>query len=246
MLTRRRSGATAKGPADGFTLIELVVTVAILGIVMVALVGVVFEYLRVSNSTSTRQTESTDQQFVSAYWQQDVSSLGVHGFTPNSTPQLPEQQSVWTGSAPAGVPAGCAGVANTVIGFAWNEYPSGVADPEDTWTDARVNAAVYATRVAGNQTQLWRTRCGGGSTTSTILARYLTQTPKVTCVASDGTSTSCTSTSPLPATVTITLAVQDKSKGSRVGGLTATCPAGVTAPTGTGYCTTLTGQRRQG
>src|SRR3954467_4760216 len=82
---------------DGFTLIELVISVAILGIVAVALTGIVMQYLMVTSSTETRLSESSDLQFVSTYWQNDVRSIGIRGFAAASADQTPSQKSVWTG-----------------------------------------------------------------------------------------------------------------------------------------------------
>lgn len=217
---------------DGFTLVELVITVAIVGIIVVALAGVVLQYLRTSTETSTRLNESTDQQFASAYWQQDVSSLGVHGAPTGGS--IPASQSVWLGSAP-----GCAPAAGTpVVMFAWNDYknvPS--ADPTLTWSKASQNEATYYTKSVVNangtsQTQLWRKRCGD-TTSDIILARYLTGDPSVVCYDASGTALSgCTGSSPFPATVRMTISVQDM---------------GQSVHTSTGYANlTLTADRRQG
>lgn len=223
----------------GFTLIELVITVAIVGIIVVALAGVVMQYLKVSTSTQTRLNESTDQQFVSAYWQQDVSSLGVHGFQPDvAGHQFPEQPSVWTTSAPSGVPAGCTtGLAGAlVIGFAWNEYPTATGpsdDPTTVWTSAQVNAAVYVTEQIGAQWQLSRVRCTSTTTKTTVVAHHLTAAPKAACLADDGqTIVTCSATDPLPAAVTLDLDVAEHETGSAV--------------STTGYNVTLSAQRRQG
>ena len=68
-------------PDDGFTLVELVVTVGILGIIVVPLTGVVLAYLRNTVDTEARLTESHDVQFAAAYWQRDVASIGVRSNT---------------------------------------------------------------------------------------------------------------------------------------------------------------------
>lgn len=229
MLSRRGRGD------DGFTLIELVVTIAIVGVVVVSAAGILIQYLKVSGTTQTRLSESTDEQFVSAYWQQDVSSLGSHGFTPNAGAgnQLPVQQSVWTtGPAPSGVPSGCTtGLpGSVVIGFTWNDYP-GTTDPNSTWTPT-VNAAVYVAQQVGVQWQLTRVRCTGvSSVRSVVVAHRLTAAPPTpTCLNATGGSLACTSTSPLPSTVAITLNVKDLSSGTST----------------TGYSATLTAERRQG
>lgn len=225
MLRRRRRGDA------GFTLIELVVTVSILGFVVVALTGVVFGYLRTSNETSTRLNESTDQQFISAYWQQDVSSLGLHGAP--SGGNIPSSQGVYLGSGPSCAPAS----GTSLVTFTWNDYQNAsTADATLAWTAAIQNYATYYTKSVTNpngtsQTQLWRKRCGSVSS-DTVLAPHLATVPTVACADSSGNSASCTGSSPFPATVSMTMSVQDRSQAVH---------------NSTGYSNlTITAQRRQG
>jgi prepilin-type N-terminal cleavage/methylation domain-containing protein len=234
MLSRLRR----RGDDGGFTLIELVITISIVGIIVVALAGVVLQYFKVSTTTQTRLDESTDQQFVSAYWQQDVSSLGVHGFTPDDVDQLPAQPSVWTSTAPSGTPSGCtSGLPGTVvIGFAWNDYPSSTGpsdDPTTVWTNAVVNAAVYTAQQVGDEWQLSRVRCTGAAATTIVVAHHLTAAPTPACLADDAqTVVPCSATDPVPATVTLRLDVAAHETGE--------------AASTTGYNVTLSAQRRQG
>ncbi|QYJ04592.1 prepilin-type N-terminal cleavage/methylation domain-containing protein [Nocardioides panacisoli] len=212
---------------DGFTLVELVMTVAILGIVVAGLSGVVIQYLKTAGTTQARLTESVDQQFVSTYWQQDVSSLGRRGYAPAAADPFPSQSSVWVGSSPPG----CGGpVGTVVIGFGWQDYPSAENDPDQAWTATVSHVAKYVATTTDGQTRLTRVRCLGGSVTDThVVARHLTAAPTVACHDSVGALTPCTSASPLPATVTLTIdvGVQD-------------------GPGTTTYSTTLTAERRQG
>lgn len=221
-LRRMRAGVDA-----GFTLIELLVSISILTIVMITLTGMVFEYMRQTNGTSTRLNESSDQQFVSAYWQQDVSSLGLHGVPVGGV--IPSDQAVWVGSSP-----NCS-VANPVVSFSWRDYKNvDATDPALAWTQGTLNTAVYYTSTAGGQTILHRKRCGQTSddtSSDIVLARYLTAVPEVTCADKTGAATGCAGSSPYPASVSIKLVVQDL--GSKVHGVS-------------GYTTTLTAQRRQG
>lgn len=225
-LPRRHSGRE-----DGFTLIELVITIAILGIVVAAMIGVVFDYLRLSNETATRMSESTDQQFVSAYWQQDASSLGLHAYPSGGT--IPNAPSVYVGSAPGCTPS----TGTPLVMFTWSDYGNvPTADASLTWLNSTQNYATYYARTVTNlngttQVQLWRKRCGGTSS-DLVVARHLTGPPTVACYDSSGAATSCSGTNPFPASVTVTLSVQDRSQAVHAS---------------TGYTNlTLTAQRRQG
>lgn len=217
---------------DGFTLIELIITVAIVGIVVTALSGMLIQYLKSSVDTQARLAESTDQQFASAYWQQDVSSLGVSGYAAGAADPFPVAKSTWTASAPSGVTGGCASgfPGSLVVGFAWNDYPIN-SDPDTTWSSPNINAAVYSVVTTDNVTwKLYRTRCIPGKSTATnIVSRNLTEPPTPTCFNKAGSALGSCDTSAVPYTVTLLLKVHSADGTNR-----------------TGYNTTLTAQRRQG
>jgi prepilin-type N-terminal cleavage/methylation domain-containing protein len=65
----RRAAARADG---GFTLVELCVSMALLGIVMVGLTAVMFTALTADRQTATRLDESRDVQFVTAFLADDM------------------------------------------------------------------------------------------------------------------------------------------------------------------------------
>lgn len=219
MLTRRARD-------EGFTLVELMITITIISVIAFPLMGMMFQYLRNANETNARLTESSDPQFVSAFWQQDVSSLGTHGAVSGGTIPNGTSGSVWLSGnpVPTGVPSGCSAIANMVVGFAWNDYQTASStDGTATWTAAN-NASVYFTDTNKGQTRLWRTRCNGATVQTNILAHYLTQTPTVVC------SSTCNAATP-PSTVSITLNVHDLSQAEHAS---------------TALVTTLTAARRQG
>jgi prepilin-type N-terminal cleavage/methylation domain-containing protein len=205
---------------DGFTLIELVLSVAILGIISTALTGVVFSYLKVSGATEARLTESTDQQFVSAYWQTDVASIGRRTFNPSDTTNpVPTQQSVWLNPT-----TGCGStVGDVVVRFEWRNFVVGAVNPDDAWnaTDQAVAYVTVPTSTPG-QLELRRVRCpAAGSTANQVVAHHLTTKPVVTCTPSCGPA--------LPQSVSITIKGRDVAKGAAA----------------TGYEATLTADRRQ-
>lgn len=207
---------------DGFTLMELVITVSILGIIVVPLSGVVLAYLRNTVDTQARLTESHDVQFAAAYWQRDVASIGVRDTTYDTTDHsYPLIKSV--NVAPCGLPAG----ASAVVTLAWSEYTSG-ASPAPT-TMVKVT---YATRATGGVYELFRVRCG--SQPSTLeLANSLTDTAhppaQVDCVQPGG-GTACTDGGgEVPTLIKLTLNVHDSSGRNDL------------PP----YTATLSGERRQ-
>jgi prepilin-type N-terminal cleavage/methylation domain-containing protein len=208
---------------DGFTLVELVVTVAILGIIVAVLCGVVLQYLKTSGTTSARLTESTDQQFVSAYWQADVSSLGRRAYdASNSSNPLSSQQSVFVGSAG---PNGCgSGVGSFVaVTFAWTEFEAN--GPDNAW-DSTTHEVAYVTfdpPPSGAPFVLKRVRCRNGVAGQPLnVAHNLTRRPEITC------DTACSAATP-PNRVTMKITVKDP-----------------TQPNSPGYTTTVTADRRQG
>lgn len=206
---------------EGFTLIEMVITVAILGIVAVAMFGIVLQYLKVSGATQTRLSESTDQQFVSTYWQNDVSSLGRRSFNPGDADPAPSTQSVWVGGAG---PGGCgASVGTVVVAFAWQEYT--VNGTAATAWSATAQEVAYVRVGASAPFALKRVRCKAGVQSGSVtVAHNLTGNPTVTC------DTTCTAAT-IPNRVSMQFTVRDTSD-----------PRG----TNTGYTTTVSADRRQG
>lgn len=202
---------------EGFTLVEMIMTVAILGIISAALLGVVLQYLKTTTDTRARLTESTDQQFISTYWQNDVSSLGRQSF--NGTGMV-VAQSVFEGTAG---PAGCGSATGTVVvAFAWNEFEVGASTPANAWNTTPHEVA-YVTVPSGSRLLLQRVRCRNGvADTPQTVAHNLTAAPAIAC------DTTCGSTT-LPNRVSMTFTVKDADHAASAG-----------------YTTTVSADRRQG
>ena len=203
---------------DGFTLIEMVLSVAILGIISAALCGVVLQYLQITSDTSARLNESTDQQFISTYWQNDVSSLGRQ--TLNSSSVLTRDQSVFVNSAG---PASCGtSMGTVVVAFAWNEFNVDAPNPANAW-DTTPHEVAYVTVPAGSRLLLKRVRCRDSEADQPqTVAHNLTTPPTIAC------DTTCGAATP-PNRVSMTFTVKDGENASSQG-----------------YTTTVSGDRRQG
>lgn len=202
LVTGRLRGRLREATADdGFTLVELVVCVAIVGFVAVALAGVVLSYLRVSVAATASMAESHDVQLASAYWQRDVASIGVRSSTyDTSSHSFPLTQSV--GLAPCGLPTG----ATAVVTLGWSEYDS----LDSTATPALVKVT-WATRADGGVLDLLRVRCGSRPSTVQV-ADSLSVAPAVTCRGPAGAAIACGgSGADVPAQVDLALTALDNS-----------------------------------
>jgi len=205
----------------GFTLIEMVITVAIVGVVVTALTGVVLSYLRNTVDTQARLSESHDVQFVSAYWQRDVASIGVR--SPDydtATHTFPLAQSVNVAACPL---TDSAAGATPVATLAWSEHDS--LTSTDPGTTVKVTYAYQASTEGG---RLYRVRCGNRPATVEVADR-LAAAPVLACANASGASTSCTGAGDdVPAVVTLALSIHDST--------------GIDLPS---YAATLLGERRQ-
>jgi prepilin-type N-terminal cleavage/methylation domain-containing protein len=106
-LVRRRDEA-------GFTMTELVLTIVILGVIMLPLGNLMLGWFTNSAQVHARIAESHDVQIATAYFAQDVASLGRR----NSSDIL--VQSIWVGST-SGAPYDC-GNGTPVVLFASDEF----------------------------------------------------------------------------------------------------------------------------
>jgi len=213
-----RNQTELRGPGgdDGFTLVELIIAIIIIGVITVPLGDVVIGFLRSSDATTARLLESHDVQIASAYWAQDVASIG----TRSTTNPYPLNQSVETGVAyNSGLyPCGAATTPDAIARLAWDDFSGAGAS-------TIVRVAYIVVQTASGPTELHRLRCQGSPVvvSDVTIAHDLDPLtpPALAC------STTCTAAPTVPGALTLTLTL--KNPGNR----------------DEAYVVPLTGQRRQ-
>jgi prepilin-type N-terminal cleavage/methylation domain-containing protein len=167
----------------GFTLIELVVVVAVMPIVIGALSLGILSVFTLQSSVSNRLTDSDDAQLVSVNFQNDVQSAA----------------SVTTASTPLSAPAPCAPASGSGSGFQVLGLQLG---------NGSEISYIAAPAASGTSYVLYRNKCASGSTapsTSTVMAHDLPAsvvnpaTPPVTppvTITCTTSSTTCAGTPP--------------------------------------------------
>jgi prepilin-type N-terminal cleavage/methylation domain-containing protein len=174
---------------EGFTLVELLLSISILAVIVVALSGAVILLLRSNGTTTNRVAAAHDEFMLSAYWPTDVQSATTVSTTD-------------TTSCPA-----------TVAGS------SLVARLRSTDTDASnvvvtKVVAYYSVPASGSSdAQLLRQYCNDAGSTGTLAIRstvpvtHQLTAAAVACFSSTGTSTTSAGCTPLTtATLTVTSA----------------------------------------
>jgi prepilin-type N-terminal cleavage/methylation domain-containing protein len=183
-----RSGA---GAGDrGLTLIELLVTISILGIIAVPLSGALISYFQHTDDTTERLSLSHDAQIASSYFAQDVQSLGTHSWDVDG---FPLTRSVFTdGTAP--YPCGPA-TPKPILRMEWD-------DPSQLKGGAVWQVAYYLKPVDGGLNELHRVVCTGMGSPGPdlVLAHNVSKVASLTCLM----PTDCNTDTP-PQTVTLIL-----------------------------------------
>lgn len=175
----------------GFTLVELIMTVTIIGIITLPLGNFMLSYLRNVPTSQSRISDSHDMQIAAAYVSNDVASTGVHT---SYTSVSATGQSVWVQGALPAAPYCGQSAGTTVLMLSWNTWS--VAG-NGAGTFGPVSSVAYA-NAAGT---LHRVYCAtGASTTTDATLVHGLSAATVTC------ATSCTAATP-PSAVTLNLTI---------------------------------------
>jgi hypothetical protein len=174
-------------------MVELTLTIVILGVITLPLGNLMIGWFTNSTEVQARIAESHDAQIATAYFAQDVASLGRR----NSSEDL--VQSIWVGS-PGGAPRSC-GAGTPVVLFAWDEFTSP--------TSSTVVEVAYTVRNVGGERRLVRSWCPDSTTeVSAVMAHDLDSVgPTVGC------TPNCSAAA--PTTVSVVLDIKNpESRGS--------------------------------
>ncbi len=189
---------------NGFTLIEVLLVTAILGVIAFPLGSFMVQYLENFGTTQARLSESHDQQIAAAYLSQDVANVGVHDTT---YPGYTTQQSVWTATGLPGSYCG-AGTGTTILLLQWDDWT--VSGGTGTRT---IHSVSYVVQTGA----LHRLYCSTGTTVgsdATVVHNLVypdaaNPTPvKCRATAASVASTSACATSTPPAFVDVRLSVE--------------------------------------
>ena len=146
---RRRRAAFDGSDAGGFTLVELLVAITLLGIIMVAIGAMITTAFRTTTIVSDRLNASRAPKLVSTYWVPDVE--GANKITRDA--------------------GGCGGAGGTpLVTFEWDKYPSEVdADAPDSKASKSPGSSTWALVARGTRTQVIRSECTNGAVTKTAI-----------------------------------------------------------------------------
>ncbi|HWB35013.1 MAG TPA: prepilin-type N-terminal cleavage/methylation domain-containing protein [Rugosimonospora sp.] len=184
---------------SGFTLVELLVAIIIMGIITAPLATGLILFFQRSGDTTQRLAVDHDVQIVSTYWAQDIQTLGRRDWTTLAL------------KAPAiELPHGGAGTyrcgptSNWYVHLLSDATAAAPSGPPAAPTQVVV---AYAKEVVGGENQLHRVVCRGSTTVSDTVMAHDLSSVAITCAS----PSNCESTSSVPQTVTLKLVLKDNS-----------------------------------
>ena len=150
----------------GFTLVELLLAVAILGIIMAPLSMAFFNGLRFIGRSDEKFNDSRSTLVSAAYFAADVSTANV--IVPND--------------------AGACGGTTSLVSFDWSDAAGAVGAVQNNEV-----SYVYDTSISTNKRLLRRYCANGGPSVQSVAAVSLSAAPVVTCYNADAAvNASCT------------------------------------------------------
>ncbi len=167
---------SARRNADGVTLLELMIAVAILGVIIVPLTGALITGLINTGEANARLSESRSSLFTSAFFADDVQSS--------------EQGLLVVG----GSPTWQCGSGTNVLTLGWAETTT-PQTPTPTSPPPPIRVTYALSTDSAGKPVLKRNFCGSSGTSSLKVAPVLTSsTPVITCWDASNTAVSCDST----------------------------------------------------
>ena len=201
----------------GFTLVEVLISVVILGIITVPLAGAVIAYARNTDATTDRLVLSHDAQISAAYFARDVAAVGMRDYSANGAPFVASIQLNAAYNA-GGKTCGDATKPAATVRFLSDDW----TNVGGTWT-ASTDIVAYYLLPAGEVSKLHRMACTTTGSTDIVVAHYVNpSTVTVNC-----SSTCDAAAVPLRVSLSFTMTKS------------------VTNPSPSAYSVTLVGQRRQ-
>jgi len=179
----RRMRRRVRADDAGFTLIELIMTMLIMGIITIPLANFVLSYFENYQTTENRLSDSHDIQIATAYFSQDVANADT----------------VATTSAAGD--CGFSATSPTVLLLKWTSW-SVTTGAGGLPTGASTAMSVAYVKQAGT---LHRVSCGGASAADIVVVHGLVSAVP-SCLTATGVTTSCTPTTPPRVRLTLTIA----------------------------------------
>lgn len=186
---------------SGFTLLELVMAIVIMGIITIPLANFMLAYLDNTTQTQQRMADSHDLQIAAAYLSQDVAGVGVRT---SADPAAALGQSVWTAWG-SGTTCGQGAVvgASLVLLLKSDDWTQVGA----TWTQS-VDSVAYVATVSTPTAPglLYRVSCPAAGSVSVATISHELSSATVNCYDSSSAAEACSGTgTAVPAKITLTL-----------------------------------------